>query len=110
MNKLTPADLDRIEAEAVQARAIVENALEGDPIPAEQDLPSLILTLVALARQAPRWIPVEERLPEPGVRTLVSQEGAAHILVFVGGGWEDDECWYGPATVTHWMLLPEPPE
>lgn len=68
----------------------------------------------------PRWIPVEERLPEGSGAVLV----AAHEFEFFLGEpftdqavWFDGEFWTGespsakyPFRITHWMPLPEPPE
>ena len=80
-------------------------AICGDALAYIQQLESLV----------PRWIPVEERLPEHGKNVLV------HVANSVGmwhteidwqkdnGEWANNaDCeWY---TVTHWMALPEPPE
>ena len=59
-----------------------------------------------VAMVEPRWIPVEERLPQPGERVIVS------------GGLLMDTAWYENGRFiqfgeeyrpTHWMPLPEPP-
>jgi hypothetical protein len=66
----------------------------------------------------PRWIPVSERLPQPGERTLICEHGEQYAATFRPGTyrdgsgmhnrWESDECeTYN--SVTHWMPLPEPP-
>jgi hypothetical protein len=59
-----------------------------------------------------RWIPVEERLPDDGVRVLAwDRHGeclrVAYIdSIFYAVGFDDDT----PICVSHWMPLPEPPE
>ena len=67
----------------------------------------------ALLRNPPRWIPIEERLPEMGARVMVGHavDGWVGIGERVLTGtylhWEDDgEDLHDP---THWMPLPEPP-
>lgn len=64
-----------------------------------------------LEAQVPRWISVEERLPEDMDDVLTWVGG----LVEVGCYDESNECWelytyVGDGSVTHWMPLPEPPE
>jgi hypothetical protein len=60
----------------------------------------------------PRWISVEERMPEPGQRVLVFDRiERPYILTGAyfthdGFGTARNEDW----TVTHWMPLPEPPK
>ena len=59
----------------------------------------------------PRWISVEERLPEHMDDVLTWVRG----LVEIGCYDENDECWelytcVGDGSVTHWMPLPEPPK
>ena len=74
-----------------------------------------------LEAQLPRWIPVEERLPESDDNVLVIVNGECKTMTFEeaymlasyysGDGWivEWYEEWENPV-VTHWMPLPEPPK
>ena len=54
---------------------------------------------------APKWIPVEERLPENNTWVLAHSKYKGHVVDYVdiNGLWS-----YG--NVTHWMPLPEPPK
>jgi hypothetical protein len=75
-----------------------------------------------------RWIPVEERLPEPGVSVLIffralDDDGTPSCIGCDGKGgmiaiasmdrieghclWTSE---YGDETPSHWMTLPRPPE
>ena len=74
-----------------------------------------------LRGQLPRWIPVEERLPDHDELVLVIASGkpkenitldeAVELATLYSDGWclETWPEWVG-AKVTHWMPLPEPPE
>jgi hypothetical protein len=61
------------------------------------------------------WIPVRERLPEPGVRVLIfcplaePNEVAAAVLRHEGMWRMDDGEVYGETEPTHWMPLPTRP-
>ena len=63
-----------------------------------------------LDAKVPKWISVEERMPECMQPVIVCREGGK-----VEQGYKDTMDWwkvYGTRTkkVTHWMPLPEPPE
>lgn len=64
-------------------------------------------------RSGRQWIPVEERLPEPGETVLVWHHGEAqmawlnHFTNGVAYFVRDTHYNFEP---THWMPLPEPPE
>lgn len=71
----------------------------------------------SLTKMVPRWISVEDRLPENSLRALVRvihsynhTDGYAEIAMscFVNGRWEDIPPKY--YDVTHWMPLPASPE
>lgn len=74
-----------------------------------------------LRAQLPRWIPVEERLPDYDDLVLVIASGkpkenitldeAFELATLYSDGWclETWPEWTG-ANVTYWMPLPEPPE
>lgn len=74
-----------------------------------------------LRAQLPRWIPVEERLPEYGVRVLATDmyEGDDYTGIWTREEYKDDAdgCWYddhgwwhASDDATHWMPLPKAPE
>ena len=71
-----------------------------------------------LRRQVPRWIPVDERLPE-GWRNDETAELVNYMIyspdfgVDIGNYHAKAKKWLCmalPCTVTHWAPLPEPPE
>lgn len=61
-----------------------------------------------LEAQVPRWIPVEERLPEQDTLVIVGGYGE----VATGFYHEKHGLWITHAEIdfTHWMPLPEPPK
>lgn len=66
--------------------------------------------IAAVSELMPRWISVEERLPEDDDPVLISWWG---LLVGIGWctakkNWRDIGGKF-PHTVTHWMPLPKPP-
>ena len=83
------------------------------------DALALIQQLVA---QVPKWISVEERLPEKGDLVLVIANGkprdniTLHNATLIVSFWADEgwiadgfEGW-DKLVVSHWMPLPEPPK
>jgi hypothetical protein len=73
-----------------------------------------------LEAQVPRWIPVEERLPEKHKIVLVFKRRTAHFI-WSDATWSIETDWCGEDgwsktphngcfAVTHWMHLPEPPK
>lgn len=74
-----------------------------------------------LRGQVPRWIPVEERLPENGVRVLAFNMRAKNKYIGIWTREKDpgdgNDCWFDSAgwwyafdEITHWMPLPSGPE
>lgn len=70
-------------------------------------------------RDAMKWIPVEERLPEYNKRILVTdiRDGYMSVTVLMKGwggrddGWEGEDGYMLPVEeITHWMPLPEMPK
>lgn len=103
---------DLIERNALEAK-IRENSMRirfFDPSV------NVILHLIRYAPAVNRWIPCSERLPEHTGYYLVSAEfdnirGRQDVSKFVIG--RHGGHWYGTIRgeyITHWMLLPEPPE
>ena len=66
----------------------------------------------------PKWIPVEESLPEPEqlVLMLLNYELNGQRITNLEFGYNDNNTWrgcmsvYTPDLVTYWMPLPKPPE
>lgn len=78
----------------------------------QEDINALDMAIAAL-REQPRWISVEERLPEHGQKVLgIDSDGEIEVWCF------DAEypsmCRYGgnlrAFDISRWMPLPEPPE
>lgn len=68
----------------------------------------------------PKWISVEDRLPEENARVWVFCDGKTEVMIYRRDAdgecrfyWEDElglfSAWY-KCRVTHWMPLPEPPK
>lgn len=71
-----------------------------------EEILSLRAEVERLEAQVPRWISVEERLPENSTRCLICDVTGRQIFS------EFDRLWgfYDSIfKVTHWMPLPEPP-
>ena len=64
--------------------------------------------LNALENQ-PKWISVEERLPEENTSVIAAfEDGHVFQALYAYDGWD---LWEGcTGKITHWMPLPEPPE
>lgn len=92
------------------------------PITLGDDLAEAADVIEKLRGQVPRWIPVEERLPEYGVRVLATDMYEEDDCTGIwtreeypddpeDGCWIDDRGWWHAFDdVTHWMPLPDRPE
>lgn len=59
----------------------------------------------------PKWISVEERLPEEGVSVLIYGFGCMDIGWIIDTGWRSEYISdYDKGEITHWMPMPEPPK
>jgi len=70
-----------------------------------------------LEAAAPPWIPVEEHEPPTNTTLLLSVRDPEDKRLYTTAGWKGavwhhifDDVPFDPRTITHWMLLPEPPE
>ena len=66
-----------------------------------------------LEAQVPRWIPVEERLPDYDSTVLMFEQVGLFTAIAMGRLTRDEGFVTQdgfPADVTHWMPLPEPPK
>lgn len=99
------------------------NTTDLDDLDLESWIKAPIRRLAALAEKAAdelekrRWIPVEERLPEPGEKVLAfwkyGSETAVDFAYFMDGNmgerWRYKNWVAPPDAITHWMYLPEAP-
>ncbi len=78
---------------------------------AEHILPDALALIQQLEARVPRWISVEERLPDRGVEVLGTNGKAVEMCTYWPGQPTPWESWtafhFKP---THWMPLPEPPK
>ena len=72
------------------------------------DLPCLDMAIAAL-REQPRWISVQEKLPENNDKVLAFTLSGKYAVARYD---QRRQCWIaaGNLTVTHWMPLPDVPE
>jgi len=92
------------------AVGFVEEPISVSAICMEQEIHRLRTRLVELERDAARWIPVTERLPETEVTVLCYGPNTIHPdlpwIMFVD--WRGSKPDFG-CGVTHWMPLPAAP-
>ncbi len=60
------------------------------------------------------WVSVEDRMPDERVEVLITVITDNGVFVDIAwrenGGWNDPLGGWSNDDVTHWMLLPEPPQ
>jgi len=85
------------------------------PLPMPLDLADVLREAVK-ALETPPWIPVEEDEPPMHTTLLLSVRDPDNNQPYTTAGWKGAQ-WhhifdvpFDPKTITHWMLLPEPPE
>ena len=96
---MTPEELETI-------KIAIDNGLEIN----DEAIRLLLSHIKELESQIPRWIPVEERLPEEKaiVTACIKNRRVFPDVFYIEG------CWYSAKGivegVTHWMPLPTKPE
>lgn len=106
-------DCELMQAKVEEACRVAVEALQES----EQLQNQLILRndeLLKMRDHVPKWVSVEERLPEDYVPVLTS-DGHGNIHIFCHSKEMRFPFNIGPAhpryfSVTHWMAFPEPPE
>ena len=110
---MTSEELKEIEERYKVSRGFFQIAMKdivGMGITSHKDVPRLLAYIKELESQIPRWIPVEERLPEEKaiVTACIKNRRVFPDVFYIEG------CWYSAKGivegVTHWMPLPTKPE
>ena len=97
-----------------EAIDILVNATFSDEWQGNEDLTTAYHMAIEALEQEPKWIPINERLPEEHKRVIVSDVFGVYIGEFI----DTEESWGGKhfinehgmhsKSVTAWMPLPEP--
>ena len=72
--------------------------------------------ITELEFQLPKWVSVEDELPDNGVSVLIrSSFGEIFtcrrpVIVNTNKSWESNTGEFNRPKITHWMLLPQPPK
>ena len=80
--------------------------------PFEGKIRYLVEKLIAEGVTFQKWIPVTERLPEPGVEVYVCDTYGDCFLSWMKDGCGGHSYWFYTecGEITHWVPLPEPPK
>lgn len=94
---------------------VIENAPSVDVVPKdfhERCLQLEIQKRFAAEKAAPKWISVDDKLPEDDARYLCyTIDALCEVCIYYGDGeWIAPDFANWTRYVTHWMPLPEPPE
>lgn len=118
INGRTPEEI--IEANRSCSRCFCDECAYFNAIECQTDLKRDCVTLIKhLEAKQPKWISVEERLPEDKKETAdcyLVTDGAFIWMAYWGcKEWQFAQCTDSPyvidwTDITHWMPLPEPPE
>ena len=77
-----------------------------------EDIDTAIEMAAKALEQELRWIPVSERLPEPDVEVLVTDDAGGLATISTDSIYESEATgekeWYTSQRVTAWMPLPKP--
>ena len=91
------------------------NGFAFNPTDAAANMKAAVAFIGIFGQQLPRWIPVEEYMPELGARVMIANANDKWVSIgerAITGAYyhwrgDDGEELYDP---THWRLLPELPE
>ena len=88
------------------------NGFAFNPADAAANIKAAVHFIGSFGQQVPQWMPVSERLPEPGMPVLCAMpSGSVEVMRKreYAGFWEWWDGDIDEIAVTHWMPLPQPP-